>query len=396
MQTKIFLNIKDLVQELLKSDLSEIHFTNTRSTSDKLWETLDKIRSLYVDKRNYTETSDDSFEASYSKTANLINKINKFADKLDLISETENANKLDKAMIYDLNLSKYTEDQITDLLAQGLITKEEAKLALQKCVCDETGCECKHMNLKAGLLLIHHLKALDINIEQIKLSNQQISVILKDSKDINSIINYANTIPGFKVEENKKSINIIEAKTINGFTQLKLGSRKKNSKSKECVVEDYYKKIIAHIKEYKQASFNNLKEEDLNTIEQYYKEILGHIVDWKKIKTASIGEKWDQSAIQVISLFNKLEDIYKQRWKDIKASEGKIMSIEQKQKKIKEVRELEKLIEEEIEFIKHEATKLVNSISEQQSITRQDLITKLQKIEKTNIDSLLFRWIVNI
>lgn len=389
--------IKQLMHQSSSPNLEDIRplikMLNIDS-ADRLWETLDKIRKLYSEKRGYTESLDD-FDNSYTgKVAEIVNRINKFADKLDLLGETENADKLDKAITYSINLSKYTEKEINDLLDQGLITKQEAELALKKCICDNEKCE-SNINLKAGLSLVCHLKTLGINIEQVKISDQQVSVILKDSKNINSIIHYANTIPGFKVEKNQKSINIIEAKAVNGFIQLKLGSNTTNN-SKEQVIEDYYKKILAHVKEYKQASFNNLKEEELNTIEQYYREILGHIYDWKKVKTASIGERWDQEAIRVISLFNKVEDIYKQKWKDIKASENKIMSIEQKQNKIKEVKELEKLIEQEIELIKFEAIKLLNSIPEQQSTIKQDLIVRLQKIEKTNIDSLLFRWIVNI
>lgn len=144
MQTKIFLNIKDLVQELLKSDLNGMHFTNTRPIYDYILNPIDMDPQLVdhiclglklVDRQLYLIDFAFSEEhyVEYQQIYDLL-----FIKELDFVKEILISTQKTKKSLVLLNNSEYTICEYQNY--------EDLKKALvDSCVSDLE--YCNHSNL---------------------------------------------------------------------------------------------------------------------------------------------------------------------------------------------------------------------------------------------------------
>lgn len=144
MQTKIFLNIKDLVQELLKSDLNEMYFTDIRPTCDYILNPIDMDPQLVdhiclglklVDNKLYL--IDFAFsEEHYIEYQQIYDLL--FIKELDFVKEILISTQKTKKSLVLLNNSEYTICEYQNY--------EDLKKALvDSCVSDLE--YCNHSNL---------------------------------------------------------------------------------------------------------------------------------------------------------------------------------------------------------------------------------------------------------
>jgi hypothetical protein len=169
------------------------------------------------------------------------------------------------------------------------------------------------------------------------------------------------------------------------------------------IIENYYKGALIRIAQYEKESFDAVDVE-LDVVIKYYKNMLNKIAAWEVRdeqlkKTASKQGIWDIRSSEVINLHKDLEVDYKKAWKELSNIKKVPMSLEEKQQKGQELKELEEEIDIKLQNIKKKAEGLYNTSANfdiEEYHARQKLIDQLEKLKDLNMDKLTYQWIINI
>lgn len=163
-------------------------------------------------------------------------------------------------------------------------------------------------------------------------------------------------------------------------------------------LKKYYTNTLQIMAQAKEDSKNLLTTTQLDILEKYYKDALTMLDQWKEVsKSASLNDLWTLNAKKVVDTFENLEKNYRVTWKSLATTPSQPESILNRDKRLSNLQNLDEQLEKELNELvnrAHQTYEAAFNFNSEQYLERVDLIERLEAIKNTNIDKLLFKWII--